>query len=112
MIPNAHRQSMLGTSLSATVTEDPRIQRYRSLLSQTPLFRGASGDALSDLARGPFDAAPPVQQWSTLTWYGAASDITSATNLDLAAAGEHVASSAIEGACYAENSRETISSHE
>jgi len=32
-----------------------------------------------------FDAAPPVQQWSTRTWYGSASDITDMAALDTAA---------------------------
>src|SRR5882724_9917065 len=42
MIPNAQRPAL---------TEDPRIDRYRALLAQTALFRGAAPAALDDLAR-------------------------------------------------------------
>jgi CRP-like cAMP-binding protein len=42
MIPNAQRPAL---------NEDPRIDRYRALLSQTALFRGAAHSALDDLAR-------------------------------------------------------------
>jgi CRP-like cAMP-binding protein len=52
MIPNAQRQSTEPRSLSAALSvEDPRVQRYRSLLSQTAMFQGAGQEALSDLAR-------------------------------------------------------------
>jgi len=42
MIPNAQRPAL---------TEDPRIDRYRALLAQTAIFKGATPSALDDLAR-------------------------------------------------------------
>jgi CRP-like cAMP-binding protein len=43
MISNAQR--------TAPSIDDPRIERYRALLSQTAIFRGGSASALEDLAR-------------------------------------------------------------
>src|SRR5689334_6545295 len=46
MIPNVQRPSIAPVS-----TEDPRVARYRTLLSQTALFGGLGEEALTDLAR-------------------------------------------------------------
>ena len=42
MIPNAQRPAL---------SDDPKIDRYRALLAQTAIFRGAAQAALEDLAR-------------------------------------------------------------
>lgn len=45
MIPSARPASV------SILGPDPRIERYRNLLGQAPLFRGVSGQALDDLLR-------------------------------------------------------------
>ncbi len=46
MIPNARP-----APVSSILGPDPRIDRYRTLLTQAPLFRGVTGPALDDLLR-------------------------------------------------------------
>jgi CRP-like cAMP-binding protein len=48
MIPNVQRHSI---APQVTSSDDPRVARYRTLLSQTALFGGLAEEALTDLAR-------------------------------------------------------------
>jgi CRP-like cAMP-binding protein len=49
MIANA--RPAIATTSTPMLGPDPRIERFRSLVGQSPLFRGASGQALDDLMR-------------------------------------------------------------
>src|SRR5262245_52885841 len=47
MLPNSHPQRLLHVESLPEV----RLDRYRALLAQSPLFRGVAPSALDDLAR-------------------------------------------------------------
>jgi CRP-like cAMP-binding protein len=50
MISNARAAAPLSAQTSP-VADDPKLDRYRALVAQSPLFRGASPTALDDLVR-------------------------------------------------------------